>query len=428
MRILKQLLIVSLGGLFAGGAVAVFVFAPRYQTVFSHEHKKQLFAMQAVDTMKYSRDISGQVLDNPAAFRKMIDKQMMLIKNVGATHVAIATPYDERFIPVLSLWVSSARAHGLSVWFRGNFSGWEGWFGVPKIDRAEHKRLLVAFIKKQSSLFRDGDFFSPCPECENGGQGDPRRTGDREGYNKFLIEEREIALREFKALGKSLEVYTTMNGDIARDIITPSVAKSLGGTVLIDHYVSSAERFGNDVRTIAKKLDAKVGLGELGAPIPDLNGNMTPLAQANFVRALLDTLYVQNESIPMVSYWTLTGGSTAIVNDDGTPRPAYFVLKDYYTAPYVYGTIMDSLGAPLNDITVTVASTTYSVKTEGGFYQLFLPSGYRTIVVEDRAVYPGVTFSLPLDIGTSTQRNVYLEPAHPSLWYKIRAFFYGKKT
>ena len=428
MRIIKQLLYVFLGGLLVGGAGAIAVFASLSRPAFFPEHQKQLFAVQAVDTMKYSRDISGQVLDNPAAFKKMIDEQMRLIEDVGATHVAIATPYDERFIPVLSLWVASARAHHLSVWFRGNFSGWEGWFGFPRIARAEHKRLLAAFIKKHPSLFKDGDLFSPCPECENGGPGDPRRTGEKEGYNNFLIEERDIALREFEALGKSLEVYTTMNGDIARDIITPASAKALGGTVLIDHYVSSAERFGNDVRTIAKKLDAKVGLGELGAPIPDLNGNMTPLAQANFVRALLDTLYVQNESVPLVSYWTLTGGSTAIVNDDGTPRPAYFVLKDYYTAPYVYGTIMDSLGEPLSDVAVTVASTTYSVKTDGGFYKLFLPPGYRTIVVEDSAEYPGVTFALSNDIGTSTQRNVYLKPAHPSLWYKIRALFYGKKA
>ena len=83
--------------------------------------------------MKYSRDLAREKLDDPS-FDKIIDKQMADISATGANYVAIGTPYDAEFIPMLKRWVASARKHNLHVWFRGNFSGWEEWFDYPKID------------------------------------------------------------------------------------------------------------------------------------------------------------------------------------------------------------------------------------------------------------------------------------------------------
>ena len=70
------------------------------------------------------------------------------------------------------------RKHGLSVWFRGNFSGWEEWFGYPKIKAYEHINKTRNFIINNPELFADGDIFTSCPECENGGPGDPRDTNN----------------------------------------------------------------------------------------------------------------------------------------------------------------------------------------------------------------------------------------------------------
>src|SRR5258708_6337361 len=92
----------------------------------------QWWPVQSIDTMKYSRDTAGQMLTKPE-FDATINSQVSEIAQTGATHIAIATPYDEMFIPFLKRWVKSARAHGLKVWFRGNFSGWEGWYNFPKI-------------------------------------------------------------------------------------------------------------------------------------------------------------------------------------------------------------------------------------------------------------------------------------------------------
>src|SRR3989338_5682012 len=125
-------------------------FNPEFYT--PEKIRNNLFQIQSIDTMKYSRDLARAKAKDPS-FDKVIDAEMKLIAGAGATHVAIGTPYDEEFIPMLSRWVRSARAHGLSVWFRGNFSGWEGWFSYPKNRRARPLREIEAVLRKHPDLF-----------------------------------------------------------------------------------------------------------------------------------------------------------------------------------------------------------------------------------------------------------------------------------
>src|SRR5690606_12731663 len=82
---------------------------------------EQLWEIRAVDTMKFSRDAAREDIPDSA-----IIAELTAIKQVGATHVGIATPYDEEFYPMLKRWVEHARDLDLKIWFRGNFSGWEG--------------------------------------------------------------------------------------------------------------------------------------------------------------------------------------------------------------------------------------------------------------------------------------------------------------
>src|SRR3989344_4870027 len=126
--------------------------------------KETYWEIQSIDTMKYSRDLAREKLQD-RSFLVTIDSQVKKIAETGATHVAIGTPYDEEFIPYLKAWVDSARRYNLKVWFRGNFSGWEEWFNYPKIGRAEHLLKLASFISKNPHLFGDGDLFTTCPEC-----------------------------------------------------------------------------------------------------------------------------------------------------------------------------------------------------------------------------------------------------------------------
>ena len=384
-----------------------------------------LFSVQSIDTMKSSRDMSRQMLNNPNAFKPMVDKQMARIADAGATHVAIATPYDTEFLPVLRLWVASARSHHLSVWFRGNFSGWEGWFNYPKIDRTTHTQLLVIFLDDNTELFQSGDVFSPCPECENGGPGDPRQTGDVAGYNAFLREEKTIADNEFALQDKHIAVYPSMNADIARQIITPATVRAFGGTILIDHYVHTPEQFAGDIKAIPEQLKANVGLGEFGAPIPDLNGWMTQTEQANYIDSLFKAMYLERAHIPVVNYWTLSGGSTALLNDDGTPRAAYFTVQNYFKAFNLQGVIYDSLGESMGGVRVNVNGTNYATVSDGT-YQIFVPRQHKEVTVQADG-YDPVTLHMPTNAtATLVKQDVHLKPINPDWWYRTRAYLYKK--
>ncbi len=389
-------------------------FNPEFYT--REKIRNNLFPIQSIDTMKYSRDLARAKVSDPN-FKKVIDREMELIAGAGATHVAIGTPYDEEFIPFLKLWVASARAHGLSVWFRGNFSGWEGWFGYPKIGRAEHLRKLEAFIKKHPGLFESGDIFTPCPECENGGPGDPRNTGDKAGYRKFLIDEFALAKTAFNDIGKKIGLYASMNGDIARYVMDRASAESLGGGILVDHYVSSSEDFGKDIAEIREKLGVDIGLGEFGAPIPDINGNMSEAEQAKFVRALMQELYLQNADIPAVNYWTLEGGSTELVRG-GKPREAYSVVKEFFRMPSLSGIISDTRGRILRGAEISFIDGSFSVKTDGEFYQIFLPPGERKFIVKKEG-YESAAIELPESLATSTIMDIRLKSTTKKLWYSF---------
>src|SRR3990167_5091604 len=194
--------------------------------------------VQSVDTMKYSRDLAREKLHDPA-FTGLIDSQVRDIDSTGAIHVAIATPYDDEFLPVLKLWVTAARKYRLGVWFRGNFSGWEGWFEYPKISRDQHLAMTENFILSHPDLFRDGDIFSPCPECENGGPGDPRH-----------------------------------NGDVARLVMDRPTTAALDGIVVVDHYVADPQKLVSDLVSLADSSGGQVVLGEFGVPIPGIHGVM----------------------------------------------------------------------------------------------------------------------------------------------------------
>lgn len=395
--------------------------------------RKNIFDVQAIDTMKQSRDLARLTLKNKA-YDSFIDMEMERIVEAGGTHAAISTAYDEEFIPVLERWVKSARSHGLSVWFRGNFSGWERWFEYDQIDEAEHKRLLTTFIKNHPDLFKNGDIFTPCHECENGGTGDPRVTGKVSQYQNFLISERDIALTEFKKINKNIEVHPSMNGEIAEEIMTSETVKKVGGTVFVDHYTRTTDQFHKDLIRYASVLKSKIGIGEFGAPIPDMNGTMNETQQATFVKGLMDVLYRENHIVSIVNYWDILDGSTALLNYDGSRRQAYYEVKNYFDAPTVYGRILDAEDNVLYGATVQVASTTYKTTynlsgQEDGSYQVFLPSPYRTIIVTKEGYNP-VIVTLPSVLDPITERDIHLGKVvvpEPEDWKsKIKSFLFNK--
>lgn len=300
------------------------------QPMIKLQEPEPLWKLRAIDTVKYSRDIAREKLTD-TEFSIEIDEQMKKIAETGASHVAIGTPYDEEFLPILRQWVVSARKHRLNVMFRGNLSGWEGWFDYKGITREQHIAGIESFILKNQDLFQDGDIFSSCTECENGGPGDPRMNGDVKGHREFLIKEYNMMKNTFKKINKDVDAnYFSMNGDVARLVMDKETTKALDGLVVIDHYVDSVEQLDDDITEIAEDSGGKVVLGEWGAPIPDINGKMTEAEQAAWIASAFKKLE-KNTSLVGINYWTHMGSSTQLWDDDGSARDVVEILKIYYT-------------------------------------------------------------------------------------------------
>jgi hypothetical protein len=270
------------------------------------------------------------MLQKPS-FDAAIDMQVKNIAKTHAKYVAIATPYDDEFLPILKRWVKAARKYKLHVWYRGNFSGWEGWFGYAHITRATHKQKLEQFITQNPDLFQNGDIFTPCPECENGGAGDPRQTGDVSGFRAFMIDEYTLTQQLFTKMHKTVHSnLASMNYDVANLVMDKKTTAAMGGIVTVDHYVSSAEKLALDLDMLAQKTGGKVVLGEFGAPIPDLHGSMTPDEQADWVHLVLSKV-TQSYAVVGVNYWVNVGGSTQIWDANGTPSPAVDVITAIFS-------------------------------------------------------------------------------------------------
>lgn len=105
--------------------------------------------------------------------------------------------------------------------------------------------------------------------------------------------------------------------------------KKLGGIVTVDHYVKDPVQLKKDIDFIAKKSHAKVILGEFGAPIPDITGNMTEQQQADWIQKAL-SLLSNDKNLIGLNYWVGEGGSTAIWNENGQPKRAYGIIAKYF--------------------------------------------------------------------------------------------------
>lgn len=365
MRNLSFVAIFLIGGVFIFFLFS-FLIPPKEVFVIYKVPSLFFWHVQSIDTMKYSRDLSREKMNDPD-FDKVIDRQVKDIAAIGATHVAITTPYDEEFIPILERWVSAARKYKLKVWFRGNLSGWEKWFEYNSITRDDHIKLIKDFIIGNSGLFEDGDIFSSCPECENGGQGDPREINDVTEYRKFLIKEYQTSKSAFRKIEKQVSAnYFSMNGDVAKLIMDKETTAALDGIVVIDHYMKNSEAFVKDIDDIAAQSGGKIVLGEFGAPIHDIHGEMTPKEQAQWISNLL-TLLARSINVIGVNYWVNVGGSTEIWDSKGNQLPGADIIREFYNPEVAYGTITDSLDCPIAGAEISNSAQTVFTDKNGYF-------------------------------------------------------------
>lgn len=396
--------------------ILLFGFS-KYKTE-SKEARTNWWEFQSIDTMKYSRDLAREKFSD-LTFDQVIDQQVKNIAEIGATHVAIATPYDEEFYPFLKRWVDAARKYGLKVWFRGNWSGWERWFDYPRISREGHIKKTEEFILKHKDLFQDGDVFSACPECENGGPGDPRHNQDPEGHKKFLIDEYKITKSAFKKIGKKVASnYASMNGDVARVIMDRSTTRTLDGVVTIDHYVATPEKLIEDIESLARVSGGKIVLGEFGAPIPDIHGRLSEHQQAQWLQDALSKL-IETDTLAGISYWTNTGSSTQLWRGDGTPREAAETLKSFYKAEIIRGRVIDEAGRGIGGAYLAIGDKRYFADRDGKYEFPYFEN-------QGRATVDAPSFTRKeIAIDKEQMQQIILKKENEDIWFKIRKFFHN---
>ncbi len=389
------------------------------RTVILPHPQLAFWKLRSIDTMKYSRDVARAEGRHPS-FDAVIRQQVGNIAATGATHVAVATPYDEEFVPFMKRWLSVAREHGLKVWFRGNWSGWEGWFDYPRIDRATHIAKTRQFILRHPDIFEDDDIFTACPECENGGPGDPRFNGDLAGHRKFLVNEHVAMEEAFAAIGKRVNVnYNSMNGDVAWLVMDRETTKALGGVVAIDHYVPTIKQLTDYIVAIGERSGGKVVLGEIGAPVPDIHGNFSPERQAAWVEELLTEL-AHLPNLIGLNYWTSVGGSTQLWMPGGTARPAVEVLTSFYKPRVVFGGVRDEVDRPIVGATVTDGFVSATTDWRGYFELLDRERDEFALVVSADGYGTKTLRAAP----SNAEVIVVLSRTEEDLWFRFLRFVY----
>ncbi|TXI31707.1 MAG: hypothetical protein E6Q58_04830 [Niabella sp.] len=395
------------------------------QPSFAQE-KNTWWKIQSIDTMKYSRDLAREK-SKDASFDQVIDQQVSAIAATGATHVAIGTPYDDEFIPFLKKWVFAARKYNLNVWFRGNFSGWEGWFEYQDISREDHLKKTERFIQNNGDLFKSGDIFTACPECENGGPGDPRQTGDVEGFRKFLIDSKKIAVKAFVAQGKKdIETsYFSMNGDVAKLIMDKETTRNLGGVVAVDHYVSTGKKLADDLREYMSLSGGKVILSEFGAPILDIHGQMTQEQQQKWVTDTLSEIS-KVDGVIGLNYWANLGSSTHLWEDNMAERKAVSALKSYYSPAVIGGNITNQIGQKIAYASVKIDDTEYKTDASGLFTIMYPANPTETEKTLHISASEYISTFQKIDTKNTPDLNIVLEKENEGVFFKIRKFFYTK--
>lgn len=372
----------------------------------------------SIDTMKTSRDLAREKLNDPS-YDDEIKFQLHLIKQTGANYVAIDTPYNDEFLPYLKRWVNMARAENLHVWFRGNWSEWEGWFGYPKnMTPEQHLQKTADFIQHHPELFADGDIFDACPECENAlWWPQPDKNHD---YNQFIKSQHQSTSLAFQKINKKVITnIASIIGGRAKEVLDQSSLDALDKRVSIDHYIKDIQGM-SDYLDYFKNRQTKVVVSEFGAPIPDINGNMTEDQQAEFVNQIFKLLYQNRDQVDGVNYYVLSKGTTELLNDDGSPRKAFNVVRNYFSPEVITGKITNPLGDKLANIKVKLADDTFAQTNQDGSYILPLPPQTAELTVDHPDYQEQKVTIGQKQNGEMVIQDFVITPTHPDLIYQLR--------
>lgn len=305
------------------------------------------WAIQSVDMMKYTKDnICSQ------SSTSTIDTLVQKAVDVGANYVAISgyyvNPACADDTAYMTRWVNSIRSHGLKVWFRMKDPAFEGDYSVAKTtspDNMRHQLYMVNWITA-NNLVANGDIFTPNAEPQNGGIngvtycGSPANCqfSSKADFNLWLRQTHTLADLALKAKGlTTVKVgYYGFDGFVAAGLGNPdwqgqsqleASTITMMGNVAIDHY---PETIGH---TLAQDLPTiKTAIGSTTPIIISEYGTITT-SSTTVASAQLNafaTTAAGEPNITGLNYWTLAGGSEALLDGSFNNKPTFSVLKSFY--------------------------------------------------------------------------------------------------
>jgi hypothetical protein len=295
--------------------------------------------IQSVSSMKETKDRICNMPDH-GYIERWVDKA----KELGVTHVAVETPYDNPAcgdaVSYTKTWVDVIRSRGLKVWHRHMFLAFEGIYDTPKNNSTDYLAKTRDYIKAHRDFFAEGDIFTPAPEPQNGGIGNMTYCAqgvcqfrDIKHFNQWLRDAIDVSNQAFSEIGLGGKVktgYYGFDGFIAwgsnnpdwNGILEDTTVQKMGN-ITIDHY---PELIGQTM---------KQGLDELQSRypgVPIIIGEWGSAGSGDVERQVIDSMGACNRpGVVGFNYWHMgMGGNEALINNDFSSRPQFDEVQSFF--------------------------------------------------------------------------------------------------
>lgn len=313
---------------------------PKTPTIAQPDSSKT-WSIQSVDAMKYTKDVICNQKDEV-----WINKWVGKAAELGATHVAISTPYDNPkcgdAVAYTKTWIKAIRAKGLKVFHRQMPLQFEGIYDNPKSPGANFTAMVTNYIKTNKENYQEGDIFTPIPEPQNGGIKSVNNCAQgvcifssTANFNQWL-RDTTIASREaFGQIGLKDKVgvgYYGFDGFIAwghnnpdwqgKGFLEDETVRIIGH-IAVDHYPEAVgTEMGTDLAQLEKRFpNTPIIISEWGTI---KGGNIEQQVKNSMGGA-------KRPSVVGFNYWHLgPGGNEALINDDFTNRPQFNEVQSFF--------------------------------------------------------------------------------------------------
>jgi hypothetical protein len=230
-----------------------------------------------------------------------------------------------------------------------------------------------------------------------------------------------------KSIGKDVKCgYFSVNGDVAHLFTREDTART-GNVLVIDHYVKTPEELVADIKGYHEKTGAKIVLGEYGAPIPDIHGQLTEDQQDELIKQNLMALVKIRDIVGGLNYWTAFGGSTEIFKGPENPLKAAKTIEAYFNPMMISGNVQDEFGGALSGATVSNGISTATTNLLGN-YSIMATRDHMTLEYSKDGYKPTTYTVYPTEGEKNYTKNAALISTDHNIWYYLRKITHSLTT